>query len=172
MAFHVVSSFLLRVLASKTTLWMAGIFQQPIRCFYFMVFGTLASKRRTPHGRPWKAEPENVTFSCVPLILRSLGHFERCDHLCESEHGLGRPGRCVKQAFSFRVFSYGHQNVLVAVSQLCQVAFISLDWTEAVTGEPLAGQSVPWQKWRRFLLDRMPSIFRAQICSKKELQQW
>ena len=28
MAFHVVSSFLLRVLASKTTLWMAGIFNR------------------------------------------------------------------------------------------------------------------------------------------------
>ena len=39
MAFHVVSSFLLRVLASKTTFWMAWIFQQPIRCFYFMVSG-------------------------------------------------------------------------------------------------------------------------------------
>ena len=38
MAFHVVSFFLLGVLASKTTLWMAGIFQQPIRCFCFMVF--------------------------------------------------------------------------------------------------------------------------------------
>ena len=53
MAFHVVSSFLLRVLASKTTLWMAGIFQQPIRCFYFMVFeaNTHSKKKDTT----WKA---------------------------------------------------------------------------------------------------------------------
>ena len=37
---------------------------------------TLASKRRTPHEMTWKAGPENVTISCVPL--RSLSHFERC----------------------------------------------------------------------------------------------
>ena len=53
MAFHVVSSFLLRVLASKTTLWMAGIFQQPIRCFCFMVFE--ANTRSKKEDTKWKA---------------------------------------------------------------------------------------------------------------------
>ena len=53
MAFHVVSSFLLRVLASKTTLWMAGIFQQPIRCFYFMVFE--ANTHSKKEDTTWKA---------------------------------------------------------------------------------------------------------------------
>ena len=49
MAFHAVSSFLLRVLASKTTLWMAGIFQQPIRCFYFMVFEANTRSKKGGH---------------------------------------------------------------------------------------------------------------------------
>ena len=53
MAFHVVSSILLRVLASKTTLWMAGIFQQPIRCFYFMVFE--ANTHSKKEDTTWKA---------------------------------------------------------------------------------------------------------------------
>ena len=53
MAFHVVSSFLLRVLASKTTFWMAWIFQQPIRCFYFMVSG--ANTRIKKEDTTWKA---------------------------------------------------------------------------------------------------------------------
>ena len=53
MAFHVVSSFLLRVLASKTTFWMAWIFQQPIRCFYFMV--SEANTRIKKEDTTWKA---------------------------------------------------------------------------------------------------------------------
>ena len=53
MAFHVVSSFLLQVLASKITLWMAGIFQQPIRCFNFMVFE--ANTRSKMEDTTWKA---------------------------------------------------------------------------------------------------------------------
>ena len=53
MAFHVVCSFLLRVLASKSTLWMAEIFQQPIRCFYFMV--SEANTRIKKEDTTWKA---------------------------------------------------------------------------------------------------------------------
>ena len=80
MAFHVVSSFLLRVLASKTTLWMARIFQQPISCFCFMVFeANTYSKKEDTTWKAMKSWVRKCYISCVPLILRSLGHFERCE---------------------------------------------------------------------------------------------
>ena len=53
MAFHMVCSFLLPVLASETTLWMAWIFQQPIGCFYFMVSG--ANTRIKKEDTTWMA---------------------------------------------------------------------------------------------------------------------
>ena len=53
MASHVVSSFLLRVLALKTTFWMAWIFQQPIGGFYFTVSG--ANTRIKKEDTTWKA---------------------------------------------------------------------------------------------------------------------
>ena len=37
----------------KTPLWMAGIFQQPIRCFYFMV--SVANTRINKEDTTWKA---------------------------------------------------------------------------------------------------------------------
>ena len=81
MASHVVSSFLLRVLASKTTFWMAWIFQQPIRCFYFMVSGANTRIKTNPIvWKPMKNWSRKCLFSCDPF-LQSTESFERCSSL-------------------------------------------------------------------------------------------
>ena len=88
MAFHVVSSFLLRVLASKTTLWMAGIFQQPIRCFCFMVFE--ANTRSKKEDTTWKAMKNWVRkcyiFLCTINFEVTWPFWKMCD--CQTLNGF------------------------------------------------------------------------------------
>ena len=74
---------LLRVVAQKTTFWLAEIFGQPTRSFYSMVFevvfdATICNKMKHIMKGYGKIVPENDVFSCVPFCLRSLGRLKIC----------------------------------------------------------------------------------------------
>ena len=64
-AFHMVWSVLLQVLAQKTTFWLAEILWQPIRSFYSMVFE--ANTRNKTEHTMWKGMENCARKRCLFL---------------------------------------------------------------------------------------------------------